>query len=76
MSDIDLYEKSAETYEKLQLKRPDYVFARQAFLDLAVIHLKDKLPLTLTDFCCGIGNNTRLIADRFPVQKATLIDIN
>jgi SAM-dependent methyltransferase len=76
MADIELYEESAGAYEELQLKRPDYAYARKAFLDLASILLKGKSLITLADFCCGTGNNTRLIADHFSVKKATLIDIN
>lgn len=76
MNDIDLYEQSADKYEELQEKRPDYVYARKAFLDLASIHLKDKGQITIADFCCGTGNNTHLISQKFPIKKATLIDIN
>lgn len=76
MTDIDLYEKSADTYENLQERRPDYVGARQAFYDLASIHLKGKTKLAIAYFCCGTGNNTKIIADKFSVAKATLIDIN
>lgn len=74
MTDIDLYEQSADKYEELQEKRPDYVYARKAFLDLASIHLKGEL--VTADFCCGTGNNTHLISQKFPIKKATLIDIN
>lgn len=77
MTDIDLYEKSADHYEMLQEKRPDYTGARRAFYDLVSVYLKNSTrPITLADFCSGTGNNTRLIADHFAVQKATLIDIN
>ena len=51
MNDIDLYEQSADKHEQLQEKRPDYVYARKAFLDLAKIHLKGELYTA--DFCCG-----------------------
>ncbi len=74
MNDIDLYEQSADKYEELQEKRPDYVYAQKAFLDLVLIHLKGNL--VIADFCCGTGNNTHLLSQKFPLQKATLIDIN
>ena len=32
MTDIDFYEQSADKYEGLQEKRPDYVFGRKSFL--------------------------------------------
>lgn len=76
MSDIELYEKSASQYEELQEKRPDYVGARKAFFDLVSIHFKNKGPLVIADFCCGTGNNSLLISQRFPTKKVTLIDIN
>jgi ubiquinone/menaquinone biosynthesis C-methylase UbiE len=74
MNDIDLYEKSVDKYEELQEKRPDYVYARKAFLDLVSIHFKGEL--TVADFCCGTANNTHLISQKFTIRKATLIDIN
>jgi len=76
MSSIDLYHKSTDSYDELQSKRPDYVSARKAFIDLATHFLKDKTNISVVDFCCGTGNNTELLAQRIPVQKATLIDIN
>lgn len=76
MTDIDLYTQTTALYETLQQKRPDYVGARKALLELALKFLKDKAPLTIADFCCGTGNNTHLIADRIALHQATLIDIN
>ncbi len=76
MSDIDVYKKSTGDYEALQERRPDYTGARNAFLKLASVYLKDKQSISVADFCCGTGNNTKLIADRYSVSKATLIDIN
>ncbi len=76
MSDIELYEKSADKYEALQEKREDYVLARKAFLDLVVSHLQNKKEVTIADFCCGTGNNTHLISQKFLIKKATLVDIN
>lgn len=74
MSDIDLYKKSTNKYQELQYRRPDYVLARKAFLELATSHLKGELAIA--DFCCGTGNNTYLLSQKFSINKATLIDIN
>ncbi|MEI6238299.1 MAG: class I SAM-dependent methyltransferase [bacterium] len=76
MIDIDLYEQSADKYEELQERRPDYVYARKAFLDLVKIHFNNAGELTIADFCCGTGNNSLHISQRLPVKKVTLIDIN
>lgn len=76
MTEIELYEQSADKYEELQEKRPDYVYARKAFFDLVSIHFKNKEPLVIADFCSGTGNNSLLISQRFPTKKVTLIDIN
>lgn len=37
MTDIDLYEQSADKYEGLQEKRPDYVLARKVLLGLVAM---------------------------------------
>lgn len=76
MTDIELYEQSADKYEELQERRLDYVYARKAFFDLVSVHFKNKGQLVIADFCCGTGNNSLLISQRFPVKKVTLIDIN
>lgn len=76
MTDIDLYEQSADKYEELQEKRPDYVYARKAFLDLVSTHFLNKGPLVIADFCCGTGNNSLLISQKLPVKRVTLVDIN
>lgn len=76
MSDIDVYKKSTGSYEALQERRSDYTGARKAFLDLTSIYLKGKQSIVVADFCCGTGNNTKMIADRYSVSRATLIDIN
>jgi ubiquinone/menaquinone biosynthesis C-methylase UbiE len=76
MSDIDLYKNSTDAYEELQNKRPDYVGARQAFIDFAIKYLRDKKDLTIAYFCCGMGNNTKFIASKIHVTSAVLIDIN
>ena len=76
MPSIDLYHTSTDSYDKLQAKRPDYVSARKAFIDLATHFLTGKTDIRVADFYCGTGNNTELLAQRIPLQKATLIDIN
>ena len=76
MSDIDLYQNSADTYESLQMKRPDYVGARSTLLDFGIKYLHNKKEVTLADFCCGIGNNTKLLAAKIPLKEGVLIDIN
>ena len=76
MPSIDLYQQSANHYDELQAKRPDYVSARKAFIDLATHFLTGKTDISVADFCCGTGNNTELLAERIAIRKATLIDIN
>lgn len=76
MTDIDVYEKSTGLYEDLQERRPDYVGARKVLINLVSTYLKGKNNIIIADFCCGTGNNTKMIADRFSVVKATLVDIN
>lgn len=76
MSDIDLYQNSTEHYEKLQNMRPDYRGAQKVFIELALKYLGDKKDIVLADFCCGIGNNTKQVADNLSVKEATLIDTN
>ncbi len=76
MSDVEVYKEGSQKYEELQEKRPDYVHARQAFIELAQLHFANKTNLIIVDFCCGTGNNTKLIAQKLSIQKATLIDIN
>jgi SAM-dependent methyltransferase len=75
-SDVELYEKKAEDYDLMQNLRPDYVGAKSAFLELAQNYLRGKNDLVIDDFCSGTGINTRLLADRISIAKATLIDIN
>ncbi len=76
MPSIDLYQQQANHYDELQAKRPDYVSARRAFIDLATHFLTGKTDISVADFCCGTGNNTELLAQRITIRKATLIDIN
>jgi len=69
MPSIDLYNTGTDSYDELQAKRPDYVSARKAFIDLASHFLMGKTGILVADFCCGTGNNTELIAGRFEVVK-------
>jgi ubiquinone/menaquinone biosynthesis C-methylase UbiE len=75
-ADIDLYENKPDSYDKLQMLRPDYMGAKSAFLDLALKHLEGKKNIVLADFCSGTGINTKLLAGRLPVSYAVLIDTN
>lgn len=74
--EIDLYEKSADLYESLQHKRPDYVGAEAAFTELAAKHLKGKGKIAVADFCCGTGTNLGLLARGAAISHVTFIDIN
>ena len=56
--------------------RPDYVGAQKAFIDLAVQHLNGKQNISVADFCCGTGQDTKTLAGHVKIDKATLIDIN
>lgn len=76
MPDIELYKKSADKYEDLQNRRPDYVAAREVFIDFAFEYLKDKKQLVVADFCCGTGSNSVLISQKLSLKKVALIDIN
>lgn len=76
MSDIDLYNNSPGSYDSLQHMRPDYVGAQKAFIDLAIRHLGDKQSISIADFCCGTGQDTKTLAGHVKIDKATLIDIN
>jgi ubiquinone/menaquinone biosynthesis C-methylase UbiE len=75
MSDIELYDKSPEAYEDLQLRRPDYTPSIQMFRKLAKEYLP-KTGIIIADFCCGTGKNTALVAQDTKVEKAVLVDIN
>ena len=76
MSDIDLYLDSVASYENLQNRRPDYPLAQKAFFDLVSIKFKGRQNINVADFCCGTGNNTKLVGDHFLINKSSLIDIN
>ena len=76
MSDIDLYQKSPDHYDSLQNKRPDYVGANVSFLKLALKYLKEKKDVVIADFCCGVGKNSKQLAENLSVKSAILVDIN
>src|SRR4051794_13419440 len=76
MSSIDLYDSSPDSYDALQHKRPDYVGAQQAFVDLATKYLKGKNDISVVDFCCGVGKDARLLSEHVSVGRAVLIDVN
>jgi len=56
--------------------RPDYAQAKGALLKLALMHLGSRKGITITDFCCGTGGSTKMLAGRLPIGKAILIDHN
>lgn len=74
--DIELYEKKAGLYNDLQHCRPDYVGAERAFADLSLKYLSNTTDLIVTDFCCGTGSNTKILAGLAKINEAFLIDIN
>ena len=76
MSSIDLYTKSPDNFDQLQSKRPDYVGAQKAFVDLAIKYLKDKDDVSIVDFCCGTGGDSKLLTENISIDKITLVDIN
>jgi ubiquinone/menaquinone biosynthesis C-methylase UbiE len=76
MTDIDLYQDGADLYESLQEKRPDYTGARKALKEFFNKYLNHDAPLVVADFCCGTGNNTRLLSELFLLKKSVLIDVN
>ena len=49
MPSIDLYQQSANHYDELQAKRPDYVSARKAFIDLATHFLTGKTDISVAE---------------------------
>ena len=75
-SDIKLYTKNPDKYSEIQNLRPDYRIAIEKTVALATKYLKDRNKISVADFCGGIGNVTRKIADSIPIAKATIIDIN
>lgn len=77
MLDIELYKKTPELYEELQHLRPDYTGAIIAVMKFSLGELKDKINVIIADFCCGTGENTKLLAEKLGgIGKAILIDIN
>ncbi|MBI5077461.1 methyltransferase domain-containing protein [Candidatus Falkowbacteria bacterium] len=75
-SDINLYTEHPEKYSELQNLRPDYRGAIETTVALVTKYLKDRNKISVADFCGGIGNVTRKIAEHIPISKATIIDIN
>jgi len=75
-SDIHLYNLHPEKYSELQNLRPDYKSAIDVTVSLAIKHLKNRNEISVADFCGGIGNVTKKIAENMPVSKASIIDIN
>jgi ubiquinone/menaquinone biosynthesis C-methylase UbiE len=74
--DIELYEVHPEEYLKIQSKRPDYRDSIQKTVELAVTYGKEKKKIAIVDFCGGIGQVTGKIAQKVPVARAHIIDIN
>jgi ubiquinone/menaquinone biosynthesis C-methylase UbiE len=76
MTDIKVYQEG-NIYQNFQHLRLDYPSAISASLDLADKHSKHLNEITMSDFCCGTGTNTKKFAERLgKIKKATLIDIN
>jgi len=76
MSNINLYTENPEKYDELQNLRPDYRKAIEITIDLAVNYLNSRSNIFIADFCGGIGNVTKKIAEKLPISKALIIDIN
>ncbi|MCX6816010.1 MAG: class I SAM-dependent methyltransferase [Candidatus Aenigmarchaeota archaeon] len=74
MSDIAAY-GNPDNYIKYQNLRPDYGKAVSVALQLAKKYTKNK-KITLADFCCGTGSNTKKLASVGKIEKAILIDVN
>ena len=72
---IEAYNK-VEKYEEFQSLRPDYMKAILASLKLAKKYTENKDSITISDFCCGAGSNTKKYAELMNITKAILIDIN
>lgn len=76
ISDIGIYTENPEKYMELQNMRPDYRVAIEQTISLVQKYLDGKGPITLVDFCGGIGNVTRKVSESLPVAQATIVDIN
>lgn len=44
--------------------------------DLVLAQFNAAGAISIADFCCGTGNNTKLLSEHLMVDKAALIDIN
>ncbi len=75
-SDVNLYEESTDSYDKLQNLRPDYTGAKNSLLDLAFKYTGGVKTVSLADFCCGTGINTKMLAEKLSISYSILIDIN
>ena len=75
-SDIDLYSSHPEKYNEIQDFRLDYRGAIEATVNLSTKYLVRREKANLVDFCGGVGNVTKKIAQQVSVGKATIIDIN
>ncbi|PIN93552.1 hypothetical protein COU54_02635 [Candidatus Pacearchaeota archaeon CG10_big_fil_rev_8_21_14_0_10_31_24] len=76
MGDINVYSEQ-DNYLNFQNLRPDYVNAIDKSIEFATNYISSSLKITLADFCCGTGNNTKLVAEKLRgIKKAILIDIN
>jgi len=75
MSDVEVYSQF-EKYLSLQMKRPDYFEAMSQIVDFSLEFFADKTDVSVSDFCCGVGNITKAFSEKVPISKATLIDIN
>lgn len=74
--DIDAY-KEYNKYMDFQNRRLDYVKAIKESIRLAAKYTQNKEGLVVADFCCGTGNNTKLLAEKVgSLAKVLLVDIN
>jgi ubiquinone/menaquinone biosynthesis C-methylase UbiE len=77
MNDVELYSSQTGLYDQIQDSRPDYSKAIDKVVGFAVEVLKGKESAVITDFCCGTGRISKVIAEKLGgVEKVNLIDIN
>lgn len=77
MSDVELYNTATNAYDELQNSRPDYHTAIETAISLGIKNLSRQKDITVSDFCCGTGQHTNLLAKRLgKIEKAILVDIN
>lgn len=75
MTDVQLYDSSAEAYDRVQYSRPDYAAAIEKIVEFASEHLSS--GGALADFCCGTGSVSKRIAEAVGgLGKVVLVDIN